>query len=218
MESIDITKLTAAQRTELFAKLEQQEKSEKLQKEENRKAYKELANEYVERNIDTLINHNDLTEDLINKLFEDYEAVKEMKTLVYGEKQQDSHTSTLPDGSASIKIGYNVTIGFDGTESAGVEKIKNFISSLTNDDENTKKLTKMVNTFLKPNAKTGMLNPVKIIELSKLREEFNNEEFNDGLDIIFKAQTRNQNSMYVSGWKFVKIDGKPKKIEFRFTI
>lgn len=218
MNTIDITQLTPEERAELFNKLEENQKTEKKRKEENRKAYKELANEYVERNINTLIGHNNLTEDLIKNLFKDYQAVKEMKTLVYGEKEQDSHTSTLHDGSASIKIGYNVTIGFDGTESSGVEKIKNFISSLASDDENTKKLTKMVNTFLKPNSKTKMLNPAKIIELSKLREEFNNEEFNDGLDIIFNAQTRNQNSMYVSGWKFVKIEGKPKKVEFRFTV
>lgn len=218
MSTIDTSKLSAEERAELMAQLSQDEKAEKEKKVENRKAYKELSNEYVYRNINNLINHNKITEHLITTLFEDYKAVKEMKALVYGEKPQDSHTSTLPDGSASITIGYNVTIGFDGTESSGVEKIKNFISSLSDNDENTKKLTKMVNTFLKPNAKTGMLNPVKIIELSKLRDEFKDDQFNDGLDIIFNAQTRNQNSMYVSGWKFVEIDGKPKKVQFRFTV
>ncbi|MCH4831607.1 hypothetical protein E5F92_002430 [Flavobacterium columnare] len=76
----------------------------------------------------------------------------------------------------------------------------------------------MVNTFLKPNAKTKMLNPIKIIELSKLREDFKSEEFNEGLEIIFNAQQRRQNSMYVSGWKFIQIDGLTKKLEFRFTV
>jgi hypothetical protein len=143
-----------------------------------------------------------------------------MKAEIYGleKNAQDSHTSTLADGSASITIGYNVTIGFDGTESAGVEIIKEFISSLATDDENVKRLSKMVNTFLKPNAKTGMLNPSKIIELSKLRDEFNNERFSEGIDIILNAQQRRQNSMYVSGWKFIEHNGLPKKIEFRFTV
>jgi len=96
--------------------------------------------------------------------------------------------------------------------------IKSYINSLATDDENVKKLAKMVNTFLKPNAKTGMLNPVKIIELSKLRDEFNSEKFNEGLEIIFNAQQRRQNSMYVSGWKFIDVNGIPKKLEFRFTV
>lgn len=77
----------------------------------------------------------------------------------------------------------------------------------------------MVNTFLKPNAKTGMLNPSKIIELSRLKDEFNDERFNEGLEIIFNAQIRRQNSMYISGWKFIKTEeGQPKKVEFRFTV
>ena len=170
--------------------------------------------------IDLIINHHGIQEELIKKVFSDYEPIKALKAEVYGVEinDQDSHTSTLKDGSASITIGYNVSIGFDGTESAGVEKIKEFISSLADDNDKVKKLSKMVNTFLKPNVKTGMLNPSKIIELSKLRDEFNDERFNEGLDIIFNAQQRRQNSMYISGWKFVQVDGVPKKLEFRFTI
>ncbi len=216
--SIDLSKLTTEELAELKAEIQTKEKKKKDEIKQSRKTYKELSNEYVQRNIDALISHKVVTEDIIKKLFADYNAVKEIKKEIYGDKQQDSHTSTLPDGSASITIGYNVTIGFDGTESSGVEKIKNFITSLGADDDNTKKLTKMVNTFLKPNVKTGMLNPSKIIELSKLRDEFNDNEFNDGIDIIFNAQIRRQNSVYVSGWKSIEVDGVPKKVEFRFTV
>jgi len=179
-----------------------------------------LSADFVNRNIDPLVHHHEITEILIEKLWNDYETIRNLKSEIYGIKinDQDSHTSTLEDGSASITIGWNVTIGFDGTEAAGVEKIKDFIKSLSTDDENNKKLSAAVNTFLKPNAKTGMLNPVKIIELSKLRTEFNDERFNGGIQVIKDAQQRRQNSMYVSGWKFVKLDGLPKKLEFRFTI
>jgi len=215
---IDTSKLSVEERNSLLISLMADEKKEKEQKKQERKVFKELSEEYVSDNVDFLINHKSITEKLIEDLFEDYATIKELKSKVYGSKKQDSHTSTLADGSASITIGYNVTIGFDGTESVGVEKIKNFINSLAANDENTKKLTKMVNTFLKPNAKTGMLNPAKIIELNKLRGDFEDEEFNEGLDIIFNAQIRNQNSMYVSGWKFVEDNNKKKKMEFRFTV
>lgn len=219
-ETLDISKLSPQHKAQLMAQLEAEAKAEKQKLKEDRKAYKELTYDFVNRNIDSLLHHNDITGAIIEKLFQDYEPVKGLKQQVYGHEYQDSHTSTLPDGSASITIGHNVTINFDGTESSGVQKIKDFITSLLdeNADDNTKKLAKMVNIFLKVNPKTGMLNPSKIIELSKLREEFSDERFDDGLDIIFQAQIRVQNSMYVSGWKYVEIDQKPKKLTFRFSV
>ncbi|SKB63466.1 hypothetical protein SAMN05660477_00389 [Soonwooa buanensis] len=218
--SIDITQLTSEQKKALKAELKEQEKAEKQKRTDDLQSFKKLSEEYVNKNIDPLVHHHEITECLIEKLWKDYETIRQLKAEIYGTKtnDQDSHTSTLENGSASITVGWNVTIGFDGTESAGVEKIKDFINSLSSDEENVKKLSAAVNTFLKPNAKTGMLNPSKIIELSKLKSEFNDERFDEGLEIIFEAQQRRQNSMYVSGWKFVEIDGKPKKLEFRFTV
>ncbi|AUS06456.1 DUF3164 family protein [Pseudotamlana carrageenivorans] len=216
--TFNTAQLSSEEKRNLRAQLEADMRAEKNQRAENRKAYKQLTHEFVNRNIDGLLAHNSATENVIKQLFNDYNPIKDLKTQVYGEAAQDSHTSTLPDGSASITIGYNVTIKFDGTESSGVEKIKNFIASLSDDDENTKKLVKMVDTFLKLNPKTGMLNPNKIIELSKLAEEFNDETFNEGLNIIFNAQIRTQNSMYVSGWKYIEVEGLPKKMQFRFTV
>ena len=220
MTMIDLAQLTDEQKKALQDQLKEEEKAKKEKKVQDRTTYKQLSEEFVLNDIDLIINHHGIQEKLIKKVFSDYEPIKALKAEVYGIEinDQDSHTSTLKDGSASITIGYNVSIGFDGKESAGVEKIKEFISSLADDNDKVKKLSKMVNTFLKPNVKTGMLNPSKIIELSKLRDEFNDERFNEGLDIIFNAQQRRQNSMYISGWKFVQVDGVPKKLEFRFTI
>lgn len=220
MTAIDINALTPEQRADILKQAEEINKQEKAQKEADRKTFKELSEDFVKRLIDKIINHQFSTEEIIKMVFAEYEPIKELKAQAYGTKinEQDSHTSTLADGSASITIGWNVSIGFDGTETEGVKKIKEFISSLADESEKVKKLEKMVNTFLKPNAKTGMLNPSKIIELSRLKEEFNDERFNEGLDIIFNAQIRRQNSMYISGWKFVEIDGAPKKVEFRFTV
>ena len=220
MSEINLSDLSPEARKKLAQQLKEQNKLEKQIRDENISAFKKLSEEFVTNNIDPLVHHHEITGALIEKLWNGYKSIKELKADVYGTKinEQDTHTSTLEDGSASITIGWNVSIGFDGTESAGVEKIKEFISSLSTDDENNKKLSAAVNTFLKPNAKTGMLNPAKIIELSKLKSEFNDERFNDGLDIIFNAQQRRQNSMYVSGWKIVELEGRPTKLEFRFTV
>ncbi len=215
---MNVKDLTPEERAKLMKELAEQQSAEKEQKKANKKAYKSLSQDFVNKNIALLIMHQQATEKIITDLFEEYKTIAELKQEAYGIREQDSHTNTLADGSASITIGRNVTIKFDGTESAGVEKIKDFITSLAGDNDNEQKLIKMVNTFLKPNAKTGMLNPAKIIELSKLREEFNDERFNEGLDDIFNAQIRSQNSMYVCGYQYQDVDGKPKKINFRFTV
>lgn len=219
-ETINLKDLTAEQKRELAQQLKADQKAEKQKREGDLQSFKDLSKDFIEDNINPLVHHHEITGALIEKLWNDYKPLQKLKSEVYGVKinEQDSHTSTLEDGSASITIGYNVSIGFDGTESAGVEKIKEFINSLSNDEENVKKLSAAVNTFLQPNATTGMLNPSKIIQLSKLSKEFNDERFDEGLEIIFKAQQRRQNSMYVSGWKFVEVKGKPVKLEFRFTV
>lgn len=220
MTTIDLAQLTPEQKAELAAQLAADKQSAKEKSISDKKAYKELSADFVYRNIDFLINHNKTTEALIKHLWEDFKPLQQLKAEAYGSKvdKQESHTSTLEDGSASITIGYNVSIGFDGTESEGVEKIKEFLKSLSTDEDKNKKLSAAVNTFLKPNAKTGMLNPSKIIELSKLKDEFNDDRFNEGLQIIFDAQQKRKNSMYVSGWKFIETDDKPLKVEFRFTV
>ena len=218
--TLDITKLSSEDKKALMAQLAAESKSKKEKLKSDRKAYKELTYEFVTRNIDGCLHHNDITGIMIENLFKDYAPVKDLKKEVYGTDPQDSHTSTLPDGSQSITIGHNVSISFDGTESSGIQKIREFITSLSdeNSDVKTKKLAKSVDAFLKLNPKTGQLNPSKIIELSNLRDEFDDERFNDGLDIIFNAQIRVQTSMYVSGWKVVPIDGKLKKLTFRFSV
>lgn len=217
-ETIDITKLTAEQREQLQKQFAVEEK-ERLQKVKQKKVdYKELAESFVRDNIEKLVNHKSLTQGLINGVMGDFEVVKELKQEVYGVKPQDSHTTTLKDGSASITVGHNVVIRFDGTETAGIEKIKDYMKSLSSDSEKAQKLGKIVDRKLKVNKKTGFLNPSSIIDLNSLCDEFNDDRFSEGLDIIINAQIRTVNSMYVSGWQFIEIDGKPKKVEFRFTV
>lgn len=220
MTTIDLTQLTIAQKEELAQQLAAEKQTAKEKSISDKKAFKELSAEFVQKNIDFWVNHNQVTALAIENLWKEFKPLQQLKADAYGSKvdKQESHTSTLEDGSASITIGYNVTIGFDGTESEGVEKIKEFLMSLSTDEDKNKKLSAAVNTFLKPNAKTGMLNPSKIIELSKLKEEFNDEKFNEGLQIIFDAQQKRKNSVYVSGWKFIDMNDKPAKVEFRFTV
>lgn len=219
MSTLKLSDLSPEQKKALLAEVAAEEKANIAKKAESKETYKQLSVEFVNRNIDIFAHRQIAIEQDIQKLFKDYEAIIDIKAIAYGEKvrEQDTHTSTLPDGSASITIGFNASIGFDGTEKIGVEGIKEYITTLTDDDENTMKLTKMVNILLKPN-KVGMLNPSNIIQLNSLRGDLNSEKFNENLDIIEKAQIKIKSTMFVSGWKFIEIDNQKKKLEFRFSV
>lgn len=219
-QSITLDQLSPEAKKQLLVDLQKEENEKKQKKAENITAYKELTQEFVNKNVDVFIKRQLSNESDIKQLFADYQDVVKLKAMAYGDKvlEQDTHTSTLPDGSASITIGYNVNIGFDGTEQVGVKGIKDYMTSLTDDNENTQKLKSMVNVFLKESKKTGMLNPANIIQLNSLRAEMNSQTFNDNLDIIISAQIRNVSTMFVSGWKIIEVDAMKKKIEFRFSI
>ncbi len=218
-KAITFADLSPDQKKQFLKDAADEEKSLKSKKLESTETYKALSAEFVNRNIDIFAHRQMAIGDDIKRLFNDYENIIDIKAMVYGDKvrNQDSHTSTLADGSASLTIGFNISIGFDGTEKIGIEGIKEYISSLADDDENTTKLTEMVNVLLKPN-KQGVLNPISIIQLNSLKVKLNSEKFNENLEIIEKAQIRVKSTLFVSGWKIIEIDGLPTKLLFRFSI
>lgn len=211
--------LTVKEKKDLMTQLETELKSAETKKKESIGVYKEMVDEFVSDNVDRLMELTKETNRKVSKIREASYILKDLKEELYGENDQTSHTYTLSDGSASIRIGYNTVISFDGTESAGVEKIKNYIVGLAEGGENQEKLKEMVFTFLKPDAKTKMLNPSKIIELSKLKPKFNSATFDEGLDIIFDAQILGKTSSFVRGFKYIQIDEKTRvKKRFNFRI
>lgn len=222
-ETLKISELSAEAKRKLMAELSAEQKATKEKVRADKVAYKELSVEFLIKNIDPLIERQISMVELVDTIFENFNDVLSLKKEIYGvdKLDQESHTVTHPDGSCSITIGHNITISFDGTETAGIQKIMDYLTALSGDDgdENAIKLTKAVNQLLKPNIKTGMLNPAKIIQLNQMRTDFNSPEFDEGMDIIIDAQNRTKGSTYVSGFKFVEVgENRTKKVEFRFTV
>ena len=220
---IDIKKLSPEQKKAFAKQLALEAKEDKQKKQGDIATLKDLQGEFLEKNIDTLVNRQGEMETLVGQLFTDFSDILELKSQVYGldRLEQDSHTITNPDGSASITIGQNVTITFDGSESAGVQKIMNYLTAISGheDNEDMKKMSETVKLLLKPSMKTKMLNPAKIIQLNAMRATYNSPEFDDGMDIIINAQIRQKGSSYVAGYKFVQVGDIPAvKVEFRFTV
>ncbi len=225
-EAIDISKLTDEQKKQMRLDLQKEEKQKKELKKQDTATLKELSSAFLDENIDGLIQRQNDQEILVANIFGNFDKILKLKADVYGldRLDQDSHTITNQDGSASITIGFNVGITFDGSETAGVQKIMNYLTAISSkeddeENENMKKMSETVKLLLKPSMKTKMLNPSKIIQLNAMRATYNSPEFDEGMDIIVNAQIRQKGSTYVSGYKFIKVgDNQNKKVEFRFTV
>lgn len=222
-QPIDINKLSPEQKKEFFKQLKQAEKEEKEKKQGEIASLKELSATFLNEHIDNLVERQGDLENMVNTIFEKFGTILNLKADIYGldRLEQDSHTISNSDGSASITIGQNVNIIFDGSESAGVQKIMNYLTGISGDETNEemKKLSETVKLLLKPSLKTKMLNPAKIIQLNAMRSTYNSPEFDEGMDIIQAAQIRQKGSSYVSGFKLVKVgENQTKKVEFRFTV
>lgn len=221
--SFDISKMSASEKKAMRLELQKEARAEKEKKQDDIMTLKELSSNFLNDNIDGLVERQKEMETVVSEIFTNFDAILKLKSEVYGldKLEQDSHTITNNDGSASISIGYNVGITFDGSETAGVQKIMNYLTAISGkeDDEDMRKMAETVKILLKPSLKTKMLNPSKIIQLNAMRATYNSPEFDEGMDIIFNAQIRQKGSTYVAGYKFVKLgDNLTKKIEFRFTV
>jgi hypothetical protein len=127
--TVDLSKLTPQQILALKKEIQTQAKQSKEKRQGDINTLKELQNTFLEQNIDTLVHRQGEMESLVNSLFTDFSDILSLKSQVYGldRLDQDSHTITNPEGTASITIGQNVNITFDGFESAGVQKIMNYL-------------------------------------------------------------------------------------------
>ena len=183
------TDLTHLTQEELKAELQRREQV--LNK--NRQAYKELVDEYIPQIIGKLQQYSEQMSEVKYRTFEALKILLDTKNEVYDVKgEQQSHTFTDKNGN-TITYGFRVIDSWDDTVNAGIEKVRDFISSLAK-DEDSAKLVNVINRLLKKDAK-GNLKASRVLELTKLAQEFNNAQFTDAVDIIAQAY-RPQRSAY----------------------
>ena len=218
--NVDLSQMSAEALKQLENQLKEKQRADRLAKQKNRQTLLELESELVDNNIDFCLSQREDVEDLVAKLFQEATTIIELRSELYGNKKeaQDSHTFTKPDGSASIRIGWNVRPAFNGTESEGLKKIKTYMSSLAGDSENEKLLLEFLNTALRRDAQ-GNLNPREVRKLGTLRQKANSVLFDEGMDIIEQAIIDIRTSMYIRGYKLVTFEnGIEKRVNFNFSI
>ncbi|MDM1513565.1 hypothetical protein [Myroides odoratimimus] len=219
-QTIDLGQLTPAQIKTLQQQIEAKRKEDADKEKRNKAALVDLTEDVVDKHIDNFVGlQGDLNQSIMN-LFDDAKAIIDARAEVYGNKkrEQESHTLTKRDGTASIKMGWNIKPTFDGTESEGIAKIKEYMSSLAGDEKNEKIMMEFLNTFLKTDA-SGNYQPQLVRKLNEKREVANSKLFDDGMDIIEASIVDIRTSMFAKGYKLVEVEPDvEKRMEFYFSL
>jgi hypothetical protein len=161
-------------------------KAEEKTKKSERVQYKELASDEVIKHTQSLVELVNRMRDLKIDIFKSFQTLVASKGEVFDLKDtQKTHTFTSLDGKFRIIMGVRDISSWDGTEDAGVQKVKEYLGTLAKDAASGK-LVKMIEAMLKPDKK-GNLDPRRIIELSKIAEDAGDDNFTDGINIIMRA-------------------------------
>lgn len=185
--TIDLSKATPEQLKEALAKLEGK-------KNQDRETYKTLVAETVPKAMYRLCAASEVISNAKTETFKYFESVLDLKNKVYGLKEKrQSHTFSTD--KEEITIGYRINDGWDDTVTAGIQKVENYLSSLSKNEE-TASLVGIVFGLLKKDAK-GNLKGSRVLELQAEAAKSKNEEFIDGVDIIANAYKPTRSSWFI---------------------
>lgn len=186
MENLKLENLSPEVKAELLKQAAAELERKKELKKSERKKFKEIVSDEVHTLFNVMHQH---VEDMRRAKIDIYNSLQTLiksKCEVFEvEGEQKTHTFSTVDGSKRITIGYRDISDWDGTESAGIEKVKNYIASLAADKEKGK-AANYLQALLKPD-RAGKLDPRRIMELQKQAEEMNDVDLLDGVTIIMNA-------------------------------
>jgi hypothetical protein len=183
---MDVSKMTAAQRAELKAQLEAEERAEKQKREENISAYKGSVDEFCRGKFERLEQLSNLMRSLKEEVFKEAETLIQLKEELYHTKS-DRHSDqfTSSDGRITIALGSRTNDGWDDTVNAGVARVKEFIRSLAKDADSAA-LTEMVMNLLAKDRK-GNLKASRVLQLREIARTSGYPELIEATDIIQSA-------------------------------
>ena len=183
---VKTVEMTAEELAEFKAFQEQKAEQAKAEKiKADRELYKQLVDEEIENSIPILLSISDEIKKSKSKVMDNFRAIVEMKSDLFKTKVKDdqrSHTFTNSEGNKRISLGVHVTDGYRDTVEDGIAIVKEYISSLAN-DEKTEALVNMVFRLLARDAK-GTLKASRIVQLRKVAQDVGDERFLEGVRII----------------------------------
>lgn len=166
----------------------QEEKAKKAAERDAKRAredYKTLVDEEIEHSIPVLMGISAEIKESKQKVMDNFRTILEMKSDLFQTKVKDNqrtHTFTNSEGDKRITLGVYVTDGYRDTVEDGIAIVKEYISSLAQ-DEKTQALVNMVFRLLARDVK-GTLKASRIVQLRKVAEDTGDERFLEGVRII----------------------------------
>ena len=183
---MDITKMTAAQRAELKAQLEAEERAEKQKREESIAAYKSSVDEFCRNKFSRLQALSEEMRRLKEEVFGDAETLIALKDEFFRTTSaRHSNQFTTSDGKITVALGYRTNDGWDDTVNVGVDKVTTFIKSLAK-DEDSAALTEMVMNLLAKDRK-GNLKASRVLQLREIARKSGYPQLIEATDIIQNA-------------------------------
>ena len=190
--------MTADERAEWEAfKAEKAKKEAAELRKQQRETYQELVNEELAAAIPELRALSEQIKTTKDTLFSNFKAVLEMKADVVGFKEdgQYSHTFTNSDSSLRLTLGVNTVDGWTDMAETGIAMVRRYLESLATDD----KSKALVNTVLRLLSKDrqGNLNASKVLQLQKMAEESQDDQFVEAVKIIRESYQPTETRRYI---------------------
>ena len=198
---MDITKMTAAERAELKAQLEAEERAEKQKRQDDIAAYKSAVDEFCRLKFSRLEQLSAEMRRLKDEVFAEAEALIQLKEELFKTKS-DRHSDqfTTSDGRITLALGNRTNDGWDDTVEVGVAKVKEFIKSLAKDDDSAA-LAEMVMNLLAKDRK-GNLKASRVLQLREIARKSGYPALIEATDIIQSAYRPEETCQFISvSWK-----------------
>lgn len=177
--------MSAAERAEWEAfKAERAKKEAAEQRRRQRETYAQMVDEELSEAIPELLNLSGEIKAVKDTVFGNFAAIIEMKGELFGTKEggQYSHTFTNSDSSLRLTLGVNTVDGYRDTVEEGIAMVRGYIESLAT-DEKSKALVSAVLRLLSRDGQ-GNLKASRVLQLRKMAEESQDEQFLEGVKII----------------------------------
>lgn len=198
---MDISKMTSAERAELMAQLEAEERAEKQKRENDIAAYKNSVDEFCRGKFARLQALSDEMRRLKEEIFSDAETLITLKEELFKTKcDRRSDTFTTSDGRITISLGNRTNDGWDNTVEVGIAKVKEYLQSLAKDEDGAKMFEVVMKLLAKD--RKGNLRAGAMIQLEQHARRFGDPLFIEGVEIIRQSYRPVDSCQFVSAsWK-----------------
>ena len=136
------------------------------------------------------------------KVYENFGEVINIKSnvLKMTKDTQRTHTFTHSNGKMRLALGYNCIDDYRDTVNDGIAIVKQYIESLAT-DEKSKELVATILQLLSRDG-TGNLKASRVLQLRKLADKSDNDQFKEGVQIIEEAYQPSLTKQFIRAeWK-----------------